>query len=112
VVEFFSAEGAVERSGPIMKVDVSLQGELVVKLLATGGAGIAGCCVHFEVLLKVALHLELLITDTAHKSLSFIIHFMCSCMFQEKGTIRKFLVTDLTLKGFVSSVHPYMLLQV
>ena len=95
-----------------MKVDVGLQRKLIVKLFVTGGTRVAGCCVHFEVLLKVALHLELLITDTAHKHLSFIVHFMCSCMFQEKGAIRKFLVTDLTLKGLVSSMHPYVLFQV
>ena len=95
-----------------MKVDVGLQRKLIVKLFATGGTRVAGCCVHFEVLLKVALHLELLIADTAHKNLSFIIHFMCSRMFQKKGTIRKFLVTDLTLKGLFSSVNPHVFFQV
>ena len=112
MVEFFSTEGAVERSGSIMKVDVSLQGKLVIKLFTTGGTRVAGCCVDFQVLLKVSLDLKLLITDTAHKDLSFIIQFVCSCMFQEKGTIRKFLVTDLTLKGLVSSVGALVIVEV
>ena len=95
-----------------MKVNVSLEGKLIVKLLTTGGTRVAGCSVHFEVLLKVALNLKLLITDTTHKNLSFIIHFMCSCVFQEKGPVSKFLVADLTLKGLVPSVHPNMFFQV
>lgn len=63
-----------------MKVDVSLQGKFVIKLFATGGAGVAGSGVHLQVLLKIALNLKLLITDTTNKNLSLVIHFMCSCV--------------------------------
>jgi len=83
IAELFSTERAVEWSRSIVQVDVSLKRELVVELLSTRRAGVAGRGVHFHVLLKVCLHLELLITDTAHKHLGLIIGLVRPRVFQK-----------------------------